>query len=196
MSVTARAAVLLAAVTVVDRAVFVPLMPFELDEREYRRTMAAIEAQHPGGTLLVPWLSDYCFLSLAEHHTPVVLTFSRTYGTGDVFSTAAFRQWLGKGSYAGNAASLAPLAAPWKYVGWTYNPSVVRVQDELHSLGLLSSRSPEEMGLLNHLSASWLWSDPAFTFTRLTGDGPYQAFLVRRGEGGAPDRDRLPRDGR
>jgi hypothetical protein len=34
------------------------------------------------------------------------------------------------------------------------------------------------MGLLNHLTASWLWSDPGFLLNPLRTGGPYRAFLV------------------
>jgi hypothetical protein len=174
----------LAALTVVNRAAFVPLMPFELDERPYRETMTALEREHAGGTVLVPWLSDFCYLRLSRPDAPVVLTFSRTYGSGAVFATDAFRAWVGGDSlYAGDAAALASHPTPWKYVGWTYNPSVLRVQDRLAALGLLSRQSPEDMKLLNHLTASWLWANPAFPMTAVPGGGPYQAFLVRSAGG-------------
>ena len=35
------------------------------------------------------------------------------------------------------------------------------------------------MKLLNHLTASWLWANPAFPMTPVPGGGPYQVFLVR-----------------
>jgi hypothetical protein len=185
----AACAAILAAVTVVNRAALVPLMTFELDERAYDRTLAALERAVPGGTVFVPWLSDYCYLALSRPGTAVVMTFSRTYGSGRVFSTPEFRAWAGESHYAGTPGEVEWRPAPWKYVGWTYNPTVLRVRQRLETLGLASAVSPGKMGLLDHLTASWLWSHPRFVFTRVPGTGPYQAFVVRLAADGATDRE-------
>jgi hypothetical protein len=177
---TAAQYLTLAVLTVVNRAALVPLMPFELDERPYRETMTTLEREHPGGTVLAPWLSDFCYLTLSRQDVQVVLAFSRTYGSGAVFSTPGFREWVGASSYAGTPDELAGFPEPWKYVGWTYNPAVLRVQDSLAAVGLLSSQSPDDMNLLNHLTASWVWSSPRFALAPVQGVGPYRAFLVRR----------------
>ncbi len=116
---TLAALAVLAALTLVNRAVLVPLMPFEIDEGAYGHRVDTLQQQIPGGTVLVPWLSDFCYLKLSRADARVVLTFSRTYGTGEVFSTREFGDWVGD-SYAGSPLALGKLPEPWKYVGWTY----------------------------------------------------------------------------
>jgi hypothetical protein len=177
---TVTACALLATVTVVNREGLVPLMPFELDEAAYRAMVSDLEREHPGGTVIASWLSDYCYLRLSMPEQSVALAFSKTYGSGAVFSSPEFLEWAGDQSYVGTEAALASRAEPWKYVGWTYNPSVLRVQDRLARLGVLTRQSPLEMKLLDHLTASWLWSDPRFVRMPLPATGPYRAFLVRR----------------
>ena len=49
----------------------------------------------------------FFFGALEELDAPVVLTFSRTYGSGAVFSSEVFRDWVGGSSYAGDPAALA-----------------------------------------------------------------------------------------
>lgn len=162
-----------------NRLIFAPLMPFELDERAYNRLMTRLTATGVA-TYLVPWVTDYCYLAFAYPDRRIVLVMSTTYGTGTVFETPEFRRWVGQDRYAATLSTLDQFPRPWVYVGWTYNPTVLRLKQWLSHLGLARWMPIDERrALLDHLTPSWIWSATTLTRELLDAEGPYRAFAVR-----------------
>jgi len=182
---------LFSAIVLVNRLWLAPLMPVELSEGDYNRLMARLAAREVTATYLAPWLSDYCYFSFAFPERRVVLVMSETYGTGKVFETAQFLRWVGPERYAGSAASLDKLPRPWIYVGWSYNPTVVRLKNRLASLGLAGLAPVDERRqLLDHLTPSWIWSATDLRLVPLDHENLYHAFeVLRRDAASAPAAD-------
>lgn len=181
----AAGACVLALVVLVNRLVCSPLMPYELRESDYAALIRGISSQHRPASYVTPWVSDFCYLAVAFPEERVVLSMSRTYGTGGVFDTAEFRQWIGERNYVGNAGDLHALGEPRVYVGWEYSPTVVALDRLLRRFGFAYLDDPGRRDrLLNHLTPSWLWTDPAHRLEPLTTRGGYRAFTIRESGGG------------
>lgn len=171
-------------VVLVNRLAFSPLMPYELRESDYSALIRDVRSQHPSASYVTPWLSDFCYLAVAFPRERVVLSMSRTYGTGGVFDTAGFRQWIGEQNYVGHARELHALSEPRVYVGWEYSPTVVALDRLLRPFGFAYLDDPGRRArLMNHLTPSWIWADPAHRLGPLAARGGYRAFTIRESTG-------------
>jgi hypothetical protein len=178
-------ACVLALVVLVNRLAFSALMPYELRESDYSSLIGDVRSQHPSASYVTPWLSDFCYLAVAFPEERVVLSMSRTYGTGRVFDTAEFRQWIGEQNYVGSARDLHALGEPRVYVGWEYSPTVVALDRLLRPFGFAYLDDPGRRArLLNHLTPSWIWTDPAHRLEPVATRGGYRAFAIRESGGG------------
>jgi hypothetical protein len=165
---------------VMDRIGFAPLMPYLINENDYARLIQMTEKQRSGGTYLVPYMADYCFLTFVYPERPLVLTMSRTRSeNGRVFETAGFRQWVRPGRYSGSLETLSDIPQPWIYVGWTYNPSVLALKERLHPLGIgYIERIETNLKLRNHLEQSWIWGNKDLRLRGIAGVGNYYGYRV------------------
>jgi hypothetical protein len=179
--------IVLATLVLLDRLVFAPLMPYEVDQRELATVMTRLEKVAPGGTYLVPWFSDYAFLRVAFPNDRVLLCISplpgsRYTGNGHTRDMPAEdRWWVGTGNYVGSRAALDPAQHPWYYIGWTYSPSLLRLRQAFATLGIHWARDPERAGWHNHLAGSWIWRNPRLSLTPVARQGQYLVFRVRSG---------------
>jgi hypothetical protein len=175
----------LATLVLVNRLVFAPLMPYEVDQRELSTVMARLEKAAPGGTYLVPWFSDYAFLRVAFPGSLVRLCISpmpgsRYTGNGHTRDMPSEdRWWAGTGYYVGSRAALDPAPHPWYYIGWTYSPSLLRLRQAFATLGIDWARDPERAGWHNHLTGSWIWGNPGLELAPVAQEGQYRVFRVR-----------------
>lgn len=166
---------------VFNRIGFVPLMPYEINEKDYARLMRMTEERQPGGTYLIPWLADYCYLAFTFPERVLVLTMSRTSGKVSVFETPEFRRWVGTGRYSGSLEALLDIPQPWIYVGWTYNPTILTLKERLRWLriGYLEGIESRER-LMNHLAQSWIWGQDHLRLGEIAVAGRYYGFQVVR----------------
>jgi hypothetical protein len=181
----------LALLVLVDRALFAPLMPYEVDQSRLNAVMDELERTAPGGTYLVPWISDYAYLRVAFPDRPVRLSISAIPGTR---YTALDRSgpmalddqwWAGTERYVGSPLALSREPQPWYYIGWTYGPSLLQLRESLALIGVHWADDPQGAGWHNHLVGSWIWWDPRLLLTPAQRAGQYQVFRVR-----AADRDK------
>ena len=180
----ALAAAMIAILAVLDRALFATLMPYEIREGDYSALIEDVDTQRPQATLVVPWLSDFCYLSLAFPDRRVVLAMSETYGTGTVFQTRDFQQWVGASAYAGAAEDLERQPAPRVYAGWEYSPTVVALDRYLRPLRLAYLDDPDRRArLLNHLTPSWVWNSDRYRLEPIAARGAYRAFTIEKRHG-------------
>lgn len=178
------AALIVLSTAVLDRALFAPLMPYEIREADYSALVDDVNTAEPGATLVTPWLSDFCYLSMAYPNRRVVLAMSQTYGTGTVFQSREFEQWVGAGRYAGNAVELDGLPRPHVYVGWQYSPTVEALDRYLRPMNLAYLDDPDRRArLLDHLTPSWIWSSQRLRLQPIAAHGAYRAFSVIERDG-------------
>jgi len=157
-----------------------PLMPYEIDQHEYSKTMTDLTSRYQQATYLTPWLSDYSFLRFAFPERSVKLSLSRTkYGGEESLQTEGFKRWVGEMRYVGSVESLRQLPEPWIYIGWKYNPTVVQIKKRLDWLGIQYLKALEQReGLRNHLALSWIWFHPGLSLRQVIQVGQYHAFEI------------------
>lgn len=174
----------LAALALVNRAALFPLMPWEIDEGSLTLIAQELSRQHPQGTILVPWASDYCFLRFAFPDLSVRLTMSalpasRYPGQGRWGVIAPIDQrWAGQARYVGSMATLARSPQPWYYVTWSYNPVMLRVRTLLEGLDIHALGDPRSTGWHDHRAGSWIWTDSGLWRREIGGAGQYEVFRV------------------
>jgi hypothetical protein len=175
---------LLAVLVVINRLAFAPLMPYEIDEKDYTRLMEMAEARQPGSAYLVPWQADYCYLAFTFPERVIVLTQGRTTERG--FKNPEFRRWVGAGRYAGSLEELSAVPQPWVYIGWTYNPTVLALKERLRWLRIgYIARIELDERLRNHLEQSWIWDQDDLRLREIAMIGRYYGFQVVRDADGA-----------
>jgi len=88
---------------------------------------------------------------------------------------AADRWWAGADRYVGSRERLAAEPRPWEYIGWTYNPADLEL---LRILAWLGFHPPSGGKLHNHLSGSWIWSDPELSLKLSVRSGQYYVYQI------------------
>lgn len=171
-----------AGIVILNRIVFAPLMPYELNQGQYAQLVDRLQNAHPGAALITSWITDYCFLRFAFPDEDVRLAFSKL---GDParqkgFTYAGFRAWVGEDRYLASPEDLRSLTKPHIFVGWSYNPVMLAIRERLSLIGLegLATLSEKEGLRGDHRSLSWIWSDPSLSLRLLEVVGPYQAYEI------------------
>jgi hypothetical protein len=174
----------LALLTLVDRAAVLPLMPSELDQASLGDLIGRLTAQHPTATIIVPWASDYSFLRFVFPHARVRLAMSampssRYTAQGRWGEMPPVDQaWASPARYIGAMPALDRSSGPWYYVGWTYNPVMLRVRGLLRDVGVHLLDDPRRIGWHDHLTGSWIWADPRLALQAIGGEGQYEVFRI------------------
>lgn len=160
-----------------NRFLLAPLMPHEIDQAQYRTLM---DRQLPRATYLVPWLSDYCYLSFVYPQRDVRFVMSWAKNEDPKFYRGtAFRRWVGEGKHAGDLGALRDAPRPWYYVGWDYNPILGRIRERMRWLGFGTAEPLRySQHQKNHLALSWVWSTPALTLREIDRSDHYRVFDV------------------
>jgi hypothetical protein len=179
----------IAGLALANRLLVLPIMPSEVDQGILARLVGGLAQRHPQGTILVPWTSDYCFLRFALPHARVRLAMtalptSRYHGHGR-WGPLPLRdqQWAGTAGYVGTRRVLNRFAEPWYYVGWSYNPVMLRVRRLLGTAGVHLLDDPHRTGWHDHLTGSWIWTDPGLLLRPVASAGQYRVFeVVPRGQ--------------
>ncbi len=172
---------LLAALVLANRLVFRPLMPYEVEQSQLLALFDRQEARSPGGTVLIPWISDYSLLRFAHPMSRIGFCLSNERGMRlsrpgeDVRLNAADRWWAEPDHYVGDRAALALEPKPWIYLGWHYSPPALRLQELLQHVGLGGGGATGPK-LHDHLAGSWIWQDSTITRTPVDSQGQYHAF--------------------
>ena len=167
-----------------NRLLVLPFMPSEVDQVTLARLVGGLAERDPEGTILVPWTSDYCFLRFALPDARVrlavtALPASRFHGHGRWGPLPPLDQgWAGSAWYVGTRRALNRSARPWYYVGWSYNPVMLRVRRLLETAGVHLLDDPHRTGWHDHLAGSWIWSDPRLRLRPIASAGQYRVFEV------------------
>jgi len=162
---------------VLNRWIFVPLMPSEHDQDAYQAIMNREIGEGKSAQYLVPWISDYCLLRFMYPDQAIYLVMDWAYdGDEEFFTSQPFRRWVGPGRYLANINELDLHPLPWRYVGWDYSPVIKRMQSIARKIGFPAGGIKE--GQKNHLSLGWPWHDEHLTRTRLHSDGHYEIYAL------------------
>ncbi len=174
----------LAGLVLVNRLTLFPLMPYEVAQQDLERVGTALGPSAASGTVLLPWATDYCFLRFAFPGLPVRLAMSalpqgryRSLGRSGPIALAD-QVWAERARYVGGLATLERAQPPWYYVGWSYNPVMLRIRSILSSAGLDILGDPRRMGWHDHLAESWIWKDPRLAKVRIGRLGQYEIYGV------------------
>ena len=168
-----RGWLMFALVVVVNRAVFVPLMPIEHDQEAYQALVSKDMNNQANAQYMTPWVSDYSLLKFIYPHASVYLVMDWAYdGDEGFFSSSAFQRWVGADNYLANYAELSKLPQPWHYAGWDYSPVIKRMQSMSEKLGIPVQGINE--GQKNHLELGWPWNDKNLARRMQLTDGHYE----------------------
>ena len=177
--------VVLSALVLANRLVFAPLMPYEIDQARLTAVMQQLQRTSPGGSYLVPWISDWAFLRVAFPRATTLLCMSAIpqlrYTAGERWGPMppSDRWWVGSSRYVGSLAALEEARPPWYYIGWTFSPSLLRLRERLEQIGIHWADDPERAGWHDHLAGSWVWRDPSLALTPLKQQGQYHVFRIQ-----------------
>ncbi len=86
--------------------------------------------------------------------------------------------WAGPARYIGAMPALDRSSGPWYYIGWTYNPVMLRVRGLLRDVGVHLLDDPRRVGWHDHLTGSWIWADPRLALQAIGGEGQYEVFRI------------------
>jgi hypothetical protein len=173
---------LFAGIVILNRILFAPLMPYELNQRQYAQLVEHLEQGHPRAALLTSWITDYCFLRFAFPDEDVRLAYSKPHNSARQkgLANAGFHAWVGERRYVASPEDLTSLPKPRIFVGWSYNPVMLAIRKRLDLIGLggVATLSAKEGLRGDHRSLSWIWSDPSLSLRLLQVVGPYQAYEI------------------
>jgi hypothetical protein len=172
---------LLAALALVNRVLLIPLMPYEVEQARLLEFFRILHARAPDATYLIPWIADYSLLRFSFPDARIELCCSnipasRRFQPGyEGPLTQPDQWWAGADHYVGSRSALVQRPRPWYFVGWTYNPAALRLQQLLGTLSLerLVLKGPR---LHNHLAGSWIWNDRSVTLSPSDRLGQYFAY--------------------
>ncbi|MGH8653496.1 MAG: hypothetical protein ACREYE_15620 [Gammaproteobacteria bacterium] len=121
---------MLGGIVLANRMLFAPLMPYELDQRQFAKTMTELVQRYGEATYICLWISDYSFLRFAFPHQGLRLALSEVDPEDrGVFHTEGFQRWVGDNRYIGSLTVLKQAREPWIYIGWTFNPVVLQLEN-------------------------------------------------------------------
>jgi hypothetical protein len=160
-----------------------PFMPYEAQANDLVALVQA-ETTSDDVAVLLPWsYSDFHLLRFVFPDKPVYLVQSARTESGqpvdDQIWTDQYRRLYGA-RYIPDARALATITQHrLLYVGWTILPSLHNAAQLLEELGLGGySELLLGAGVRDHLSESWLWSDPAFRLSYVIQREQYMVYEV------------------
>jgi hypothetical protein len=181
----------LGALVLIDRAVFSPLMPYEIDQERLMTAVEQLQQSAPEGSFLVPWISDWAFIRVVFPQSRALLCISAgpasrytAEGRPGVMPVTD-RWWSGQQYYVGSRAALSHEPGPWYYIGWTFSPYLMRLRHLLQSLGVHWADNPSRVGGHDHMTGSWVWTDRGLSLRQIEQEGQYHVFQVLTGHNGS-----------
>ncbi len=156
---------------------FVQFMPYEINERDYRQTIAEIDSIQGKPAFIVPWITDYLFLRFVypDHH--IYLSYEANSHDG---REPVWIDWIGSQNYVGDMLALNRIEKKnLVFIGWDYNPVVKKLSSVFKDLGLEGlAKKIQAVPMRNHLEESWLWRNPQITMVPIIKRGQYSSFEI------------------
>jgi hypothetical protein len=170
-------------VAVVSSALFIPLMPYEVDRPALTRAVGEVLDRDPNAAILVPWAyTDFHFLRLTLPDRPVY-NVNTPGGSLAAISgpwRARLDDWYGI-NYLDDPDRLSELLTHQHayYVGWRWYPPMENALHFAERFGLDAvANRLRRLGLMDHRTQSWLWNDPRFDLEPAGRAGQYEVFRV------------------
>jgi len=174
--------VLLITLVLINRFTLMPVMPYEIDKNNLAQFLTRNSEKLQGSTVLVPWLSDYCYLRFAYPELDVRLAMN-WFDTGNTefFRSQPFQKWIESDGYVRSVESLEALSSPLRYFAWDYNPAVKKIKQRAKWIGISGLSGLEKMeGQKDHRTLSWVWHSGRLRLNQLDTNGHYWLFGIDR----------------
>ncbi|MFO7667390.1 MAG: hypothetical protein R6V76_12275 [Desulfobacterales bacterium] len=174
----------LALIVILNRFVFTPISFYEIDQKQFRKIVSDVYKHEPRATLILPWITDYCFLKFVYPDKQIrssITTFSRTGENKSFIQSDAFQWWIGRNNHVSTSEELKNQSKPWIYIGRSFSPAREKLYEYLSFLHINSfmQRTGDDIPL----SASWIWNNADLKLDISHTQGPYNAYRIEPSQG-------------
>lgn len=159
--------------------------PHEVETDDLHAMLAAIDAEVPDASVLVPWeYTDFHWLRFIDPQRPIYTVHARRKQTGGgadaTWTAEAQRRWYGERFLTpDDALPTGPLV----YLGFTQTMPIANLRELAGLVPLPSVRAKldaelAKMSPRSQLHESWLWNDPRYRLDPMLELGHYRALRV------------------
>jgi hypothetical protein len=176
--------IILAAIVIINRLIFTPISLYEVDQKQFHKIVSDVYKYEPQATLILPWITDYCFLRFVYPDKQIrssITTFSRTGENKSFIQSDAFQWWIGRNNHVSTSEELMRQPKPWIYIGRSFSPAREKLYEYLSFLRMNSfmQRTGDDIPL----SASWIWNNADLKLDLSRKQGPYNAYQIEPSQG-------------
>jgi hypothetical protein len=166
------------------------LMPYELDRREILQAVHQIQELDGEAAILIPWTyTDFNFLFLVKPDSPIYNVNFPNKKWDSSPSTIAWKDrlegWYGE-AYVDSPVKLRQITMkrPVYYLGWRKYPPAENAKKMLEFFGFkFLSNLVENLPLRDHLTESWVWYFPEYSFQPVGRCGQYEYYRLTKRTG-------------
>jgi hypothetical protein len=174
----------LASIVILNRFIFTPISLYEIDQRQFKKIVSDVYKYEPQATLILPWVTDYCFLRFVYPDKQIRSSITTLSGAGantSFIQTDAFKWWIGRNNHVSMSEELMRQPKPWIYIGRSFSPAREKLYEYLSFLRINSfmQRTGDDIPL----SASWIWNNAGLKLDLSRKQGPYNAYRIERSQG-------------
>ncbi len=162
-----------------NRILFTPISLYEIDQKQFKKIVSDVFKHEPQSTLILPWVTDYCFLKFVYPDKTIRSAITRLPGTQEdnlFVKTGAFQWWIGKNNHISSHEELLIQSKPWIFIGRPLSPAREKLYSYLELLGL--NRLMQRSGEHHPLASSWIWDHAALKLDLYRKQGPYNAYRI------------------
>ena len=166
-------------IVILNRIIFTPISLYEIDQKYLKKIVSDVFKHEPRSTLILPWVTDYCFLKFVRPDKPIRSAITRLPGTEEnnlFVKTEIFQWWIGKNNHISSHEELLIQSKPWIFIGRPLSPAREKLYSYLELLGL--NRFMQRSGEHHPLASSWIWDHAALKLDLYRKQGPYNAYRI------------------
>lgn len=165
-------------IVIFNRLIFTPISLYEIDQRQLKKIVSDVYKNEPQATLILPWVTEYCFLRFAYPDKPIRSAITTLPGAQDYsfVQTDPFKWWIGRNNHVSTLEELMNESGPWIYIGRSFSPAREKLYEYL-SLMRMNSLMQRRVGN-EPLSLSWIWNDENLKLNLVQRQGPYNAYRI------------------
>ena len=173
--------IFLASIVILNRFIFTPLSLFEIDQKQLKKIVTDVYLAEPQATLILPWITDYCFLRFVYPDKEIRSSITTLSGAGantSFIQTDTFQWWIGRNNHISKLEELMRQSKPWIYIGRSFSPAREKLYEyvSLLHINFLMQRTGDS----NPLALSWLWNNTDIKLELSRRQGPYNAYRIER----------------
>ena len=173
----------LASIVILNRFIFTPLSLYEIDQRQFKKIASDVYKYEPQATLILPWVTDYCFLRFVYPDKQIRSSITTLSGAGantSFIQTNTFKWWIGRNNHVSTLEELMRQSKPWIYIGRSFSPAREKLYEYLSFLRI--NHLMQRTGDSNPLSLSWIWNNADLKLDLSRKQGPYNAYRIERSQ--------------